>query len=98
MRQYPAEKWESEPVDLYDCRFRSWYFNAINSPKDVIIMIDGSGSMTGTTQKIAQNLAFYILDTLGPNDYVNVFIFNEEPIEVVPCFANLLVQVHLNIY
>lgn len=94
MRQFPAEKWENKPIDLFDCRFRSWYFNAVNYPKDIVIMIDGSGSMNGTTSQIATKLTYHILDTLGPNDYVNVYIFRNELAEsVVPCFSDILVQV-----
>ncbi|XP_055630867.1 voltage-dependent calcium channel subunit alpha-2/delta-3 isoform X3 [Toxorhynchites rutilus septentrionalis] len=95
LRQFPATKWEEDPVDLYDCRLRSWYIEAANSPKDVIILVDSSGSMTGQRKDIAKHVVSNILDTLGPNDYVNIFTFAEEVTEVVPCFRETLVQANM---
>ncbi|KAG8232668.1 hypothetical protein J437_LFUL011901, partial [Ladona fulva] len=42
MRQYPAIQWKMEPVDLFDCRTRSWYIEAATSPKDIVILVDFS--------------------------------------------------------
>ncbi|XP_052873688.1 voltage-dependent calcium channel subunit alpha-2/delta-3 [Anopheles cruzii] len=95
LRQFPATKWEQDPVDLYDCRLRSWYIEAANSPKDMLILVDSSGSMTGQRKDIAKHVVSNILDTLGPNDYVNIFTFSEEVSEVVPCFRDTLVQANM---
>ncbi|XP_068083443.1 voltage-dependent calcium channel subunit alpha-2/delta-3 [Anabrus simplex] len=99
MRQYPATKWEPYPddfeVDLYDCRTRSWYIEAATSPKDVVILVDNSGSMTGMRREIARHVVNDILDTLGNNDFVNVFNFSEEITNVVKCFGDNLVQATL---
>lgn len=95
LRQFPATKWKMDPVDLYDCRLRSWYINAANSPKDIVILIDNSGSMTGQRRDVAANVAEAILDTLTSNDFVNIFTFSDEIKEVVPCFGDELVQANM---
>lgn len=95
LRQFPATKWKMDPVDLYDCRLRSWYINAANSPKDMVILIDNSGSMTGQRRDVARSLVEQILDTLTSNDFVNIFTFSDEIKEVVECFGDQLVQANM---
>ncbi|KAL9902927.1 voltage-dependent calcium channel subunit alpha-2/delta-3 isoform X2 [Glossina fuscipes] len=95
MRQFPASKWKTEPVDLYDCRLRSWFMEAATSPKDVIILLDGSGSMTGQRLDIAKHVVNTLLDTLGTNDFVNIFTFGDDVKPVVGCFEDTLVQANL---
>ncbi|XP_015440255.1 PREDICTED: voltage-dependent calcium channel subunit alpha-2/delta-3 isoform X2 [Dufourea novaeangliae] len=95
MRQYPAMNWYMEPVDLFDCRTRSWYIEAASSPKDILILIDTSGSMTGIRREIARHVVNDILDTLGNNDFVNIITFSNITKEVVPCFNDTLVQANL---
>lgn len=82
MRQYPAMNWYMDPVDLFDCRTRSWYIEAATSPKDVLILMDTSGSMTGIRREIARHVMNNILDTLGNNDFVNIITFANETTEV----------------
>ena len=81
MRQYPAINWRpngSDPhdPDLFDCRTRSWYIEAATSSKDMLILVDTSGSMTGMRKEIARHVVNNILDTLGNNDYVNIIKFS----------------------
>ncbi|XP_061385682.1 voltage-dependent calcium channel subunit alpha-2/delta-3 isoform X1 [Danaus plexippus] len=95
MRHYPAMKWRSDPVDIYDCRTRAWYMEAAASPKDVVILVDRSGSMTGQRRDIAKHVVTNILDTLGNNDFVSVMTFADTVEEVVPCFEDSLVQATL---
>ncbi|XP_055704194.1 voltage-dependent calcium channel subunit alpha-2/delta-3 isoform X3 [Phlebotomus papatasi] len=95
MRQFPASKWQEDPVDLYDCRLRSWYIEAANSPKDIVILVDISGSMTGQRNDIAKHVVNNILDTLGTNDFVNIFKFAISVEEIVPCFRDMLVQANM---
>ncbi|XP_016957388.1 voltage-dependent calcium channel subunit alpha-2/delta-3 isoform X5 [Drosophila biarmipes] len=96
MRQFPASKWRKDvPVDLYDCRLRSWYMEAATSPKDIVILMDGSGSMLGQRLDIAKHVVNTILDTLGTNDFVNIFTFAKEVTPVVACFEDTLIQANL---
>ena len=49
-------KWmqsEHDP-DLYDARLRDWYIKAAASPKEIVILLDTSGSMTGLRKEIAK--------------------------------------------
>lgn len=86
-------KWRADPVDIYDCRTRAWYMEAAASPKDVVILVDRSGSMTGQRRDIAKHVVTNILDTLGNNDFVSVMTFADTVEEIVPCFEDSLVQV-----
>ncbi len=45
-------------------------------PKDVVIVLDQSGSMSGTKWEQAQTAAAYILDNLNPQDRFNVVSFS----------------------
>lgn len=56
--------------------------------------MDVSGSMTGQRKDIARHVVYNILDTLGTNDFVNIFKFDEKVEAVIPCFNTTLVQVN----
>lgn len=83
--QWKDDNFDDTIVDLYDCRLRSWYIEAANSPKDVVILVDVSGSMTGQRKDIAKHVVYNILDTLGTNDFVNILKFAEK-VERVICY------------
>ena len=46
-------------------------------------------------REIARHVVNNILDTLGTNDFVNVYNFSDTIDEVVPCFRDVLVQANL---
>ena len=48
----------------FDPRFRPWFANTATGPKDVIIIIDTSGSMHTVGLTMAKTAAKQILDTL----------------------------------
>ena len=48
------------------------YIQAATSPKDVVILLDASGSMKGLRLEIAKATINKILDTLSDDDFFNV--------------------------
>ncbi|KAK9497931.1 hypothetical protein O3M35_003829 [Rhynocoris fuscipes] len=96
LRRFPAMQWPPEDAtkskDLHDFRTSDWYVGASTSPKDVVIMMESSFTMSGAALETAKLTVKSILNTLGDNDFVNVFTFSDTTKEVVPCFKDLLVQ------
>lgn len=96
LRHYPAKVWESkdikDDIDVYDCRKRSWYIETATCSKDIVILLDNSGSMFGFRNFIAQLTVKSILDTFSNNDFLNIYIYSENVTELVPCFNDTLVQ------
>ncbi|KAJ6668346.1 hypothetical protein lerEdw1_015723 [Lerista edwardsae] len=82
-RQYPGIKWEPDEngVIAFDCRNRKWYIQAATSPKDVVILVDVSGSMKGLRLTIAKQTVSSILDTLGDDDFFNIIAVS------ISCFS-----------
>ncbi|XP_051777007.1 voltage-dependent calcium channel subunit alpha-2/delta-3 isoform X2 [Erpetoichthys calabaricus] len=97
-RQYPGIKWKPDEhgVIAFDCRNRKWYIQAATSPKDVVILVDVSGSMKGLRLTIAKQTVSSILDTLGDDDFFNIIAYNEELHYVEPCLNGTLVQADRN--
>merc|ERR1719495_2162591 len=90
LRQYPAMKWlmyEDDP-DMYDARMRDWYIKSAASPKDIVILLDKSGSMTGLRKEIAKHVVLNIMETLGEDDFLTVLTFSEETGSLVSCFTD----------
>uniref|UniRef100_A0A0R3S0Q7 VWFA domain-containing protein n=1 Tax=Elaeophora elaphi TaxID=1147741 RepID=A0A0R3S0Q7_9BILA len=81
MRYYPAVSWvwdnRAEKLDLFDCRSTEWYINAATLSKNVIIMLDMSGSMLGQRFEIAKQTVEAILETLSDNDFFNILLFSK---------------------
>ncbi|XP_029286552.1 LOW QUALITY PROTEIN: voltage-dependent calcium channel subunit alpha-2/delta-2a [Cottoperca gobio] len=90
-RYYPATPWRApKKIDLYDVRRRPWYIQGASSPKDMVIIVDVSGSVSGLTLKLMKTSVVKMLETLSDDDYVNVARFNEKADAVVPCFRTLV--------
>ncbi|KAM3726496.1 Voltage-dependent calcium channel [Dirofilaria immitis] len=81
MRYYPAVSWvwdnRADELDLFDCRSTEWYINAATLSKNVIIMLDMSGSMLGQRFEIAKQTVEAILETLSDNDFFNILLFSK---------------------
>ncbi|XP_045866600.1 voltage-dependent calcium channel subunit alpha-2/delta-4 [Meles meles] len=93
-RIYPGIKWtpDENGVITFDCRNRGWYIQAATSPKDIVIVVDTSGSMKGLRMTIAKHTISTILDTLGENDFVNIIAYSDYIHYIEPCFKGILVQ------
>ncbi|KAI5644965.1 neuronal voltage-dependent calcium channel alpha 2acd domain-containing protein [Phthorimaea operculella] len=90
LRFFPAMPWNQNHVDTYDCRVRTWYIEAATCSKDVIILFDVSGSMTGFKNYVARYTLETVLSTLSNNDFVNVYTFKNTTEEAVDCFKGLV--------
>lgn len=84
--------WNRNQTDTYDCRKRSWYIETATCSKDVVILLDNSGSMTGYRNYVAQLTIKSLLDTFSNNDFVNIYNYSKTVEELVPCFEDMLVQ------
>uniref|UniRef100_A0A8C7IKC1 VWA N-terminal domain-containing protein n=1 Tax=Oncorhynchus kisutch TaxID=8019 RepID=A0A8C7IKC1_ONCKI len=76
-RYFPASPWMDSrktpnKIDLYDVRRRPWYIQGAASPKDMLILVDASGSVSGLTLKLIHTSVNEMLETLSDDDYVNV--------------------------
>ncbi|XP_066920408.1 voltage-dependent calcium channel subunit alpha-2/delta-3-like [Clytia hemisphaerica] len=80
----------NEEADLFDCRRRIWYIQASTSPKDIVIVIDYSGSMIGNNIGIAKITTSSLIDTLQENDYFNVITINKDVTYLMPCVTHLI--------
>ncbi|XP_072938386.1 voltage-dependent calcium channel subunit alpha-2/delta-3-like [Epargyreus clarus] len=104
LRHYPAALWENmyklktEGEDLYDCRLRPWYVSASGAPRDVLILLDASGSMHNSSNRyIAEQFALSLLSALTDDDKVNVLRFNIVVESPISCFNEKLVSAnHVN--
>ncbi|XP_059367245.1 voltage-dependent calcium channel subunit alpha-2/delta-1-like isoform X3 [Carassius carassius] len=93
-RYFPASPWVDtrntpNKIDLYDVRRRPWYIQGAASPKDMLILVDASGSVSGLTLKLIRTSVSEMLETLSDDDYVNIVSFNNSA-KSVACFKNLV--------
>uniref|UniRef100_A0AAQ4QWE6 Calcium channel, voltage-dependent, alpha 2/delta subunit 1a n=1 Tax=Gasterosteus aculeatus aculeatus TaxID=481459 RepID=A0AAQ4QWE6_GASAC len=65
------------------------YIQGAASPKDMLILVDASGSVSGLTLKLIRTSVSKMLETLSDDDYVNVVYFNDKA-EHAACFRNLV--------
>ena len=71
LANYPAFQDEAD-CSSYDPRFRPFYVEtATPEPKDVVLVIDTSGSMGGNKILLAKEAAKTVLSTMNPRDRVS---------------------------
>nr|CAB3227405.1 voltage-dependent calcium channel subunit alpha-2/delta-3-like [Phallusia mammillata] len=96
VRIFPGFQWklvsDTGKLNLYDCRTQQWYTQAATYPKDMVVLVDSSGSMTGLRKSIAVHAVTTLLGTLSDNDFFNVLTFKKTTEVVEPCFNGTLVR------
>ena len=62
------------------------YISSATSPKDIVILVDTSGSMTGVRIEIAKHTVNTIMGTLGDDDFFNVLTvsYYSAPVKILP--------------
>ncbi|KAF9421397.1 hypothetical protein HW555_002612 [Spodoptera exigua] len=98
MRRYPAMSWPPEDGyshharDFYDFRSSNWFVEAATSPKDLVILLDDSDDLSSSYWRLAKSTVSALLDTLGPNDFVNIYRYSDTISELHSCYTKVLAQ------
>ncbi|XP_058819212.1 voltage-dependent calcium channel subunit alpha-2/delta-4 isoform X1 [Topomyia yanbarensis] len=96
LRRFPGTAWPPETSygskEISDFRTEDWFIQAASSPKDVIILLDSSGSMSGKEYQLGMATASAIMDTLGDDDFFNLISFSDQAKVIVPCFQDKMVR------
>ncbi|KAL3096952.1 hypothetical protein niasHS_002668 [Heterodera schachtii] len=99
LRYFPSAPWlwedRSSELDLFDCRNTEWYVNAATASRNLVILLDTSGSMLGQRFEIARQTIEAILGTLSDNDFFNIINFSKQAILLEECDGKKLVQATL---
>eukprot|EP01064_Diplonema_japonicum_P011303 TRINITY_DN185_c2_g1_i1.p1 TRINITY_DN185_c2_g1~~TRINITY_DN185_c2_g1_i1.p1 ORF type:complete len:616 (+),score=103.52 TRINITY_DN185_c2_g1_i1:51-1850(+) len=94
LRMFPGipQERDNGKCSDYDPRIRPWYVTAASGPKDIILVLDVSGSMSrphnsarGSMSRLQAvvNAAHEVLNTLTLNDYVGIVVFSNEAVPLV---------------
>jgi len=82
---YPGILWPRDKEDTtkcgakYDPRLRPWYLSASNGPKNVIFILDVSGSMSQNGRlESMKKAAIEMIDSLSFADYIGVVTFSSK--------------------
>ena len=82
-RIYPAR--HSETCGNYDTRERPWYVAASSGPKDVVLVLDTSGSMSSASRiSLVRTAANDVIDALTIGDHFGVVEFNSNAYTLNP--------------
>ena len=85
MRLFPGRYTEPENCGVYDPRVRPWYTNSMSPPKDVVILIDISGSMWAHgALDHAVEVARYLIEHFSPTDSFALIAFGTRNTQIFP--------------
>lgn len=73
-RIYPAQ--QSMNCEFFDPRLRPWYVAASSGPKNVVMILDISGSMKGKRLDQLKWAAKRVVNTLSASDFVAIVVFS----------------------
>jgi hypothetical protein len=107
-RTFPGKRWavpasanttelqRSGPTNTYDPRFRPWFVASATGPKDLLILLDTSGSMAlgagaQTRLTVAVDAVKLVINSLSAADFFNVILFNDN-VRTVSCFNSTLAR------
>ncbi|CAG0914269.1 unnamed protein product [Notodromas monacha] len=92
-RRYPGSNWPTKKTrnhEMFDVRKQTFYERTVASPKDVVILVDVSGSMQGHVLQITKLAIKMLLNSLTEDDYFGVVKFSATP-ETVGCWGESLI-------
>lgn len=85
-RKYPG----TEPLTNYDPRLRPWYIDASTGPKDMVFLLDISGSMGSSDFELARKVLVNLLRAATPRDMIGVVQVGFDVFHF-SCFGNRMV-------
>eukprot|EP00934_Nitzschia_sp_Nitz4_P000711 Nitzschia sp. Nitz4//scaffold26_size159584//86339//88449//NITZ4_002497-RA/size159584-snap-gene-0.34-mRNA-1//-1//CDS//3329545100//711//frame0 len=80
-RLWPAR--HSDQCGAFDPRIRPWYVAASSGPKNIIMVLDTSGSMKGIRMTLLQEAAARVVNTLTVGDRVAIVPFSGKASKIV---------------
>lgn len=89
----PEDGYSHHARDFYDFRSSNWFVEAATSPKDLVILLDDSDDISSSYHRLAKATVSALLDTLGPNDFVNIYRYSDTVSELHQCYTKILAQV-----
>ena len=72
-RIFPGRQWEK--CGSFDPRLRPWYIAASSGPKNIILVLNTSGSMNGQRLELLKKAAILVIETLTVGDRVAIVPF-----------------------
>ncbi|GAX26339.1 hypothetical protein FisN_16Lu180 [Fistulifera solaris] len=73
-RIYPGR--HSEKRGIYDPTVRPWYVAGSSGPKNIVLVLDKSGSMQGARMSLMKEAAIRVIETLTISDRVAIVVFD----------------------